>query len=151
MSINPEALTSLFPIFFTGVLVFNIVLFFILAHRAEKKFKGLLDNKILFREKGASGHSTKSFITKMGGASKALDVIITDVDLAIKGIYSPFTVIGTFYDLTHRIPRNNISSVELISEKVHLNFSSTKGKHTVVLSLKDTNLFMKILGNEKNT
>ena len=151
MTINLETLTSLFPFIFVGFLVFNLIFIYLGGRRAERVFVGATDDEIIFRERGASGFSKKSFITKVGGASKVLDIIVTDADLLIKGIYSPFSFIGTFYDLTHRIDRKNITSLILESGKAHLSFNSERGTHNLVLLLKEPSSFIEALSNEKNT
>ena len=151
MSINLETLTPLFPFIFVGVLIFNLAFFYLGGRRVERLFVGATGDEIIFRERGASGFSQKSFITKVGGASKVLDIIVTDSDLLIKGICSPFSFIGTFYDLTHRIDRKDITSLILESGKAHLSFNSEKGTHNLVLFLKEPRSFIEALSNEKNT
>lgn len=150
MTINLETLASVFPFIFVGLLVLNLVFLYVAGRRAERVFIGVTDDKIIFRERGASGFSKKSFLTRVGGASKVLDIIVTDSDILIKGIYSPFSFIGTFYDLTHRIDRKDITSLILESGKAHLSFNSDKGTHNLVLLLKETNSFIEALSNERN-
>lgn len=114
----------------------------IFALRGIKKAKHIFDGvdkqPVIFREKGASGYSKRSFITRMGGANKVLDIILTDKELCIKGINSIFSFIGAYYDLSHRIKRENILKIQKIKKQTEIKFISSKGRETVVvLSLKN--------------
>lgn len=133
--------------FFAVGLVYNLVIFFVGGRKAERRFRGQEHQPVRFRERGASGYSTRSLITRFGGASRALDVTITDTEVWLKGIWPPFTFIGTLFDLTHRIPRPQIRSVEAKAGKVDLRFLSEAGVEShVVLILKDTSGFMAAVG-----
>ena len=105
---NPEIFFRAFLL----VLLCSVVLFFFGGRKAEASFRANSDQEIVFREKGAAGHSKKSLFTRLGGASKVLDVAVTDRELWIKGIWPIFTYIGTKYDLTHRIPLEDVTFVE---------------------------------------
>ena len=96
-----------------AITVYNAAMFYRGGRKAEKRFPDLSLRRIQFRERGASGHSKKSILTTMGGASRVLEVIVTDGELWIRGIWPMFTYIGTKYDLTHRIPVNHINKSPL--------------------------------------
>ncbi len=133
---------NVFFLFFLFVLAWNAAFFYFGGKKAEAIFKGLDLNKVRFRERGASGFSKKSIITKFGGASKVLDVIITDSELCIKGIYSPFTYIGSKYDLTRRVELANIRSITEKGSNIELGFNVG---NNVVLQLKNKDKFIKAI------
>src|SRR5688500_11969823 len=87
------------PELFAGVVAaiftVNIVTFYVGGRRAEQRFRDQRHQPIRFRERGASGYSNRSLITRLGGARRALDVIVTDTDVWLKGIWPPFSFIGT--------------------------------------------------------
>ena len=129
------------------IFVFNLVTFYVGGRRAERRFDTHGPLRVLFRERGASGYSNRSLFTKLGGANRVLEVVVTDVDVWIKGIWPPFSYIGTKYDLTHRILRSQIRSVEARAGSVELRFrSETGGESHVVLKLNAPDAFMAALG-----
>ena len=130
---------------FIAVFIFMFSILYVRGKKAEDIFKGLDLSKIQFREKGASGFSSKSLTTKFGGASKALDIIVTDDELCIKGIYSPFTYIGTRVDLTHRIKKRDITKIEEKGPKVELSFSKSDGGHKITLHIKEMAKFIQAI------
>jgi hypothetical protein len=93
----------------------------------------------LFSESGASGYSEKSFMTRIGGASRCLLVWASRSEFSVQSTF-PFSVITYDYnnDLRHRIPVRNISSVERPSDSsVRVVFSDAEGAmHSLVLRLK---------------
>ncbi len=58
--------------------VLSAVVFYIAGRKAEKRFKDQGEQPVRFRERGASGHSQKSAVTKLGGANGVLEVVVTD-------------------------------------------------------------------------
>lgn len=136
--LNENPLALLLLIAFVGA--WNAVLFYFGGKRAEAIFSGVDLSRVTFRERGASGYSKKSLFTKLGGARRCLDVIVTSTELCIKGIYSPFTYIGTKYDLTRRVGLKQIVGVTSLGSTVELKFTSGSD---VVLELKDTEAFIR--------
>lgn len=140
---NPEIFFSIF----LAITAYMFIVFYLGGRKAEVPFKGITDQRIIFRERGASGHSKKSILTKLGGASRALDVIVTSQELCIKGIWPMFTFIGSKYDLAHRVPLSNIERVESNGQKVEIQFRNSEGEETLVeLSLKSPNDFINAIG-----
>lgn len=135
----------MFQLLFFAILAVNFIVFFVGGKKAEAIFNGLDESSIRYQEKGASGRSTKNLITTMCGASKALNINVTDKELCIKGIFFLFTYIGTKYDLTHRVALGNITNVSRDGKNVKLSFVSNKGEHNVVLTLKDTYGFVQAI------
>jgi hypothetical protein len=132
---NPQ----LIFLFFGLSVVWTGAVFYFGGKKAEAIFRDLDLSKVKFREKGASGYSQKSFRTRFGGANKVLDIIVTDTELCIKGIYSPFSYLGMMNDLTHRFGLTNIRNIEQSSTEVELSFASG---HNIVLKLKDPQQFI---------
>ena len=130
---------------FIAVFIFVFSTLYVRGKKAEEIFNGLDLSKIQFREKGASGFSSRSLATKFGGASRALDIIVTNNELCIKGIYPPFTYIGTRVDLTHRIKTRDITEIEEKGPKVELSFSKPDGDHKVTLHIKEMAKFIQAI------
>ena len=135
---------------FTGIVLLlfaiNATVFYVCGRRAERRFVAQDDLRILFRERGASGHSNKSTLTKLGGASGVLEVIVTDKELWLKGIWPMFSYIGAMFDMTHRIPRTNIIECLVQGGTVELRFSNEAGGESqVVLELKNPKAFISAL------
>jgi len=127
-----------FNTIFIAIFAYVAVSFFIRGRKAGKKFNVAELKNIVFHEKGVSGYSNKSFITKMGGASRVLDVIVADNQLWVKGIWGVFTDIGEYYDLTHKVPLSNIVNIDINGRKVDLWFVNKEGKEShITLVLKN--------------
>jgi hypothetical protein len=113
-------------IFFIVWLTIVIVMMYIIIKRGKKALAIFPDEKkvtILYRDRKASGFSTKSFITKIGGASNSLDIIVTEDELWTKGnlLFADFM---RKYDLLHRIPLKKITSIETKKgDKIEISFT----------------------------
>jgi hypothetical protein len=118
------------------IFVFNVVTFYIGGRKAEQRFQSHDRQPIRFRERGATGYSNKSLTTRLGGANGVLEVVVTDADLWIKGIWPPFSYIGAKFDLTHRIPRSQIRTLQARGNAIELRFTNEAGAESqVVLTL----------------
>ncbi len=131
---------------FVGAIVLafmvNALVFYITGRRAERRFSDQGDQPVRFRERGASGHSRKSAVTKLGGANGVLEVVVTDEEVWLKGIWPMFSYIGARFDMTHRVPKSSVRVCAVVNETVELRFISEKGEDThVVLELKDPAAF----------
>jgi hypothetical protein len=140
---HPEILAGLVGLTF----VINVVTFYVGGRRAERRFETPWPQQIRFNERGASGYSNKSLLTKLGGARGVLEVVVTDADLRIKGIWPPLSYIGTKFDLTHRFPRSQVRSVQARDNAIELRFMDEAGAEShVVLRLKAPQAFMTAMG-----
>lgn len=90
--------------------------FSITGSKAMQLFEGIDWSKLVYSEKNASGYSTKSLRTKLGGSSKVLHVMITDKELIIK-TYLLMAYIAKKNDLLHRIPLEKIVRTEINEAK----------------------------------
>src|SRR5437899_2356685 len=97
---------------FGGVIFLAYLVFVYLKGRSLRPV--LSPEAILFQERFASGHSLKNLLTRFGGASNCLRLVVTQ-DLVWVTSWFPFSLLAAFYDLEHVIPRNNIESVETTS------------------------------------
>ena len=139
------------PEIFVGVVglifVINLVTVYIRGRKAEQRFNQNARQEVKFRERGASGYSNKSLLTRLGGASDALEVVVTDAELWIKGIWPPFSYIGTKFDLTHRIARSQVRSVQARGDTIDLRFTDQAGAEShLVLKLRAPRAFMAAMG-----
>ena len=121
-----------------------IIRFYHGGREASSKFDDLQDQTIKFREKYASGHSSKSLVTRLGGATRVLDVIVTTQELWIKGMWPMFTFIGSKYDLTHRVPLSSVRNVRAEGERVFFDIANESGLESPIeLRLRDPNGFVR--------
>ena len=141
---NPE----FFYLLWLGTLAFTLIVFFIGGRNAEKKFRDLKQQTIRFRERGASGRSHRSLATKLGGASRALDVIVTDRELWIKGIWPAFTFIAARFDLSHRVPLERVGSTRQDGRSVFVTVrDELDGESVLELQLKKPDEFLLATGS----
>ena len=134
---------GVFAAFSVLTLCLSIAVFHFGGRKAEAAFRAQPNETVRFRERFASGHSKRSIITKMGGASRVLEIVVTNRELWIKGIWPMFTLIGTKYDLTHKVPLSRIRRVAANGKKVEVWFAAASGREChVELLLKDTKSFV---------
>ena len=136
---------NIFLIIWFVVMVGLITYFLYSGKKALEIFPKLVPENIIFREKNASGYSTKSKITKMGGASKTLDIIIVGDELWLTSLRL-LAGVGERYDLLHRIKKEDIGRVDRDGKKIILKFKNSRQEPSeVVLILKDPETFLKCL------
>ena len=81
----------------------------------------------------ASGHSHKSFFTKLGGASNCLIVAVTNDRLIVRPFF-PFTLmfLPEFYALDVDVPLSSVEGAELkkgaLHQRVHIWFRDSDGQ-----------------------
>jgi len=101
---------------------------------------------VVFKELFASGSSHRNILTRFGGASRCLTVVVTTEELWITTFF-PFTALAGFYDLEHRIALNNILSAIPNGPGVILEFRRENGKlGKLGLYLRDQESFLRSLG-----
>jgi hypothetical protein len=123
--------------------VIGTIVLIVGIRKAEMLFAEVNMNNIKYREKYASGYSKKSILTQLGGATKVLDIFVTDQYVCVKGIYSIFTYIGTKFDLTHCIKRELISNISRDGSNIVVTFRSPTGSlKEIVLVLQNPSSFL---------
>lgn len=126
-------------IFFLSWCILMLIMFYLFYTRGKKAiaiFPDIQTVVVKFRDRTASGYSTKSLMTKLGGSGRGLDIIVTENELWLKCPLL-FASILEQHDLLHRVPLINIINVEHISDKVSIEFTSQSGIPTkVVLTIK---------------
>jgi hypothetical protein len=133
-----------FAAFAVLVLCLNIAVFHFGGRKAEAPFRVQPNETVRFRERGASGRSKRSIRT---GASRVLEVVVTDRELWIKGIWPVFTLIGTKSDLTHKVPLSKVRRTAANGRIVGVWFADGSGREChVELKLKDTKGFVSAIG-----
>jgi len=141
-----EKYVTIFVIAWFSMGIIPLYMFISGSSKAKKMFEGISSSRFIFNEKKASGYSKKSFFTKMGGARNVLEVIVTEKELCIKGIMSVFTFIGTKYDLTHRVPLDNILNASMNGKAVELRLKNREGRISdLVLVLKNPEQFLRAI------
>jgi hypothetical protein len=114
--------TIFFIIWFLAA-VLILTTFYIKGRKALSIFPDIDQNQLKFRDKRASGYSTKSRKTKLGGARNSLDIVVTNDELWLKSMIL-FASISKENDLLHRIPLNKITSVEENGNNITIDFIS---------------------------
>ena len=150
----PTITPTVFWIMFALSFMWIAIWFVIAALRYRKKprlFPELDSVDVFFKEGGASGKSSKK---KLMGASRVLEVVVTDHELWIRPQF-PFNVLETIYhfDLEHRIPFAQIQDVEKVtrwgSETVNVQFIGKSGEQqSFSLSLKTPELFRQVIARQ---
>lgn len=120
------------PPTFTAIWIVLLLSMLAISYRRGKKalsiFPPLQSVQVLFKEKGVSGSSRKSLKTRLGGATKTLEIIITPEELWIR---SPliWAGLGNQSDLTHKVSLNQITAVDYSAKQVVISF--TDAKHSI--------------------
>jgi hypothetical protein len=105
--------------------------------KALSIFPDINSVSVKYRDKTALGYSTKSWQTKIGGASRALDIVVTDKELWLKS-FLLFAGINQQHDLLHKISLNKITRVKESGAEIILDFKNEKGeKKQVVINTRD--------------
>ncbi|MEM6805271.1 MAG: hypothetical protein AAF696_27995 [Bacteroidota bacterium] len=141
---NPSILFPLLYILMLGTL---LVYFYINGKKALSIFQDIEADHIKYRESGVSGYSTLSRQTKMGGANKVLQLIVTKDELWVK-THVITAAIGQRFDLIHRIKLENIRAKEGVKEGIQLNFTSAQNEEKqLILISKNPDEFIRALKN----
>lgn len=137
-----------FLLLFAIALVWNAVGFGWMLWKRKKSGFTLpkaSDPDVVFCERFASGSSHKTWLTRLGGASNCLTVIVTRSQLAIK-MFFPFSAFASRCDLEHLIPISDITSLTPKGRITELEFRRSDGtRRTLSLRLRKTNGFMRAI------
>lgn len=135
----------IFFLIWASVLIYIVVTFYVTGKNAMKIFPKLDTNKIIFRERNASGYSTKTKMTQMGGSNGLLDVIIVGEELWLTS-FTFLAGIGERFDLLHRIRKKDVSKIKREKKRIKINFVNHENKEKeVVLILKNPDDFIQKL------
>lgn len=130
-----------------GISVSGIMLktFYDRGKRALSIFPDINSVIVRYRDKTALGYSTKSWQTKIGGASRAIDIVVTDKELWLKS-YLLLAGITQQHDLIHKISLSKISRVMEKGREITLDFTNDKGeKKKLVINTRDKVEFLNSL------
>jgi hypothetical protein len=126
----------------TGIIIFVL---YKKGRKALSIFPPIEKENVLYRDKSASGYSTKSLRTKLGGSSKTLEIVVTDKELWLTSKLL-LASIGESHDLLHKISLDNIEKIERNGTKFTINFKTDTGEaKQVVLCPKQIDKFIKVL------
>lgn len=153
---QPETLERYFPILlgFSLVWVSGWILASILYRRLHGKpivFRNI--ENAAFMESTASGHSNRTWYTKLGGASRCLIVAVVGKRLIIRPRF-PFNLmfLPEIYGLEHDVPVDQVTRVELTSGRlgrVRLEFRDPRDSlHDITVHLRNPDEFVKALGKD---
>lgn len=128
---------TIFFIIWLILAVFILTRLYVEGKKALSIFPDIGLVKIIFRDRTASGYSSKNWRTKIGGASNTLDVVVTDNELWTRSMIL-FAGIGQRYDLVHRIPLKKLVNVGDEGRQVRIEFSTDDGElKQIFVSTKD--------------
>jgi len=122
----------------------------------KRKRRGLVlpkvsDPNVVFSERFASGSSDKSWMTRMGGASNCLTVIVTRSELVVTTFF-PFTAFAGTYDLEHLVPISYISDIALRGKVTDVVFKHRDGsQRKISLRLRNSAGFLQALRGQINS
>lgn len=124
---------------------FALIAGFLKGKKALSIFPDISSERIIFRDKFASGYSTYSFWTRIGSARNVLDIVVTEKELWLKSTIM-FAGIMSYYDLINKIALNNIIAVNKKGQGIEIEFKTDSGKikQVVILSKKPID-FLKAL------
>ncbi|BDD01378.1 hypothetical protein [Persicobacter psychrovividus] len=136
---------TIFLIVWVIVAAFILTTFYKRGKKALSIFPDIHSVRVVYRDKSASGHSNKSWTTKMGGARNALDIVVTDKELWLKSMLL-FAGIGKHYDLLHKVSLDNIIRTDRQGRKITVDFKTEDGKDKqVVFMTKRPDDFLKAI------
>jgi len=131
---GPGSILILVAVSLAGIMLKT---FYDRGKKALSIFPDINSVTVKYRDKTALGYSTKSWQTKIGGASRALDIVVTDKELWLKS-FLLFAGITQQHDLLHRISLNKITRVKENGAEIILDFKNEKGeKKQVVINTRD--------------
>lgn len=129
----------------TGVIGVMLKTFYDRGKKALSIFPDINSVTVTYRDKTGLGYSTKSWSTKVGGASRSLDIVVTDKELWLRS-FLLLAGITQQHDLVHRIPLKKISRIKRDGATITLDFRNDKGERKqVVINTRDTEKFIESL------
>lgn len=134
---------TIFFIVWLLVTVYILRTLYIRGKKALSVFPDINTVKINYRDRAASGYSTKNWTTKIGGARNSLDIVVTDKELWLKSMLL-FASIGQRYDLVHRVSLDKVLVKKEEGNQLSLEFTNDKGElKQIIVTTKDKLGFLK--------
>jgi hypothetical protein len=100
---------------------------------------------VVYHDRTATGYSTRSWQTRIGGASRALEVVVTDSELWLKS-FVLLAGIAQQHDLIHRVRLTSIVRAKEEGAFVKIEFKNEKGQpKQVVINTRSTADFMRAI------
>lgn len=141
-----------FETFFVFGVIWVVGWFTWLSWRRKKRglFPADGPKDVVYEERMASGRSHKNWHCRIGGAQNCLRIVVTKSELWVTPIF-PFSVLGSIFDLDHRVTLDKIQSVSQKSRmgrnSIMISFlDAAMGVHTIEVIPKDGDTFLKALG-----
>lgn len=136
---------TIFFIIWLGAAAYIIRTLYIRGKKALSIFPDINTVKINYRDRTASGYSTKNWTTKFGGARNSLDIIVTDKELWLKSILL-FAGIGQRYDLVHRVSLDKVQVKKEDGNRLNIEFTDDNGElKQIIVTTKDKVGFLRSL------
>jgi hypothetical protein len=134
---------TIFFILWLVLVVYTLRTFYARGKKALSIFPDINTVKVIYRDKTASGHSTKNWKTKIGGARNSLDIVVTDKELWTKSMLL-FASIGQQYDLIHKVSLDKITGTKENGNQLTVDFTNEKGElKQIVIATNDKLGFLK--------
>lgn len=136
---------KIFLFFWLCFVIFLNVLFYTKGKKVLKIFPPTSSKEFIYSDYFASGYSAKSLITKLGGASKLLHIIVTKNEVWIKS-FTILAWIASEYDLLHKIEKSNITDIRVDKTGIKLDFKDSKGNDKqIIIITRDKEAFLKAI------
>jgi hypothetical protein len=138
--------TALIILISLGLLFVMVRTFYDSGKKALGIFPDIRTVNIKYRDKTATGYSTQSWKTKAGGASRVIDIVVTDHELWLRS-FLLFAGITKQHDLLHKIQLTKITRTQRNRDEITVDFKNEKGeKKQVVLRTRNGDEFLKSIG-----
>jgi len=135
---------QIFLIVWAVVMVCLISTFIIRGRKSLQKFPELEKSAFEYVENSASGYSTQSFKTRMGGAQNVLRIRVTKDELWLTSNTLMAWILDK-YDLLHLISIKSLKSVESEGNNINIAFDKSGQLKEVVIMSKRQNELIQLL------
>jgi hypothetical protein len=137
--------SALFILISIGLLIVILKTFYESGKKALSIFPNIRSVAVKYRDKTATGYSTQSWKTKAGGASRVIDIVVTDQELWLRS-FLLFAGITKQHDLLHKIPLSRITKTHQNRDEITIDFKNEKGeKKQVIIRTRSSQEFLKLI------
>jgi hypothetical protein len=134
------------------LLVTPLILFVIFKtlYDAGKKalsiFPDIKSVHVVYRDATATGYSKQSWKTKFAGASRAIDIVVTEQELWLKSIVL-FANVTKQHGLLHRVQLRKVLRAKPDGDYITIDFKNERGEaKQVVIRTRNNTEFIKAIG-----
>lgn len=152
-ALQPEYMNGPQIILLTWMFItFSILVFlFRKGKKALSIFPDIDSTEVIYRDRRASGWSDRTWLTRISGANRVLDVVVTDKELWLKTNVL-FAGVGSHSDLIHKLSLSKITGIQQNNKRVQITFKSPIGnrKQFTIITKKPTEFVEAMQRNDKD-